>query len=118
MKQTQTPYQMMRAIDLAEQAVLDAEEKYLRRSGWEYTCQTHGSYWFWKKTFPEGVAYFCGQSDALSVQRAHDSMEANCLHQPINDGDDFCTICGGEVEDHEIHPEPPAAQSSPSQEKT
>ena len=96
-----TPFQLHEKIRRAEETVAEAETNYLRKSGWDHTCQTHGSYWLWQKTFPDGRHYCCGQDLAVSLQWAHDSMEAGREHTAVDDGEGFCTICGGEVRNHD-----------------
>lgn len=96
-----TPIQMTQDIDDAKYAVERAEDKYLVAQGWRHTCQTHGSMWLWEKTFADGRHYLCDRSTAVYAQRSFDVMEANKPHAPVNDGDDFCTVCGVEVADHE-----------------
>lgn len=96
-----TPVQWMRAIDDAEYEAKRMAEKYLGAQGWKHTCQTHGSMWLWEKTFTDGRHYLCDTSTAVYAQRSADVMEVNKPHQPVNDGNDFCAVCGDEVGDHE-----------------
>lgn len=35
----------------AEQEVKGRRRAYLQRFGWEYTCNTPGSYWLWRRDF-------------------------------------------------------------------
>lgn len=95
-----TPYQLHEAIRRAQESVEQAEDKYLRAMGWDITCQTHGAYWLWQKTFGDGRHYCCGRDLAVSLQRASDYLEQGKDHEPVDDGEGFCTICGGEVREH------------------
>lgn len=38
-------------IEEAEQRVQDLQTHYLRRFGWEHTCNTPGSFWLWRRDF-------------------------------------------------------------------
>jgi hypothetical protein len=40
-----------RQIDEAEQEVEQMKQAYLRRFGWDLTCNTPGSYWLWRRDF-------------------------------------------------------------------
>lgn len=38
-------------IDEAEHVLQQVKDRYLRRWGWETTCNTPGSYWLWRRDF-------------------------------------------------------------------
>jgi hypothetical protein len=95
-----TPYQMMEAIDDALEKVGALKVKYLRQSGWHYTCQTPGSYWMWMKEL-DGKHYLLGRDDADTFQRELDYREMNKPHDPVFDTDGACIVCGSSPDDWE-----------------
>ncbi len=85
---------MMEAIDDAESKVSDLRTKYLRKSGWNYTSSTLGSYWKWEKEI-EGRTYLCDSDHADRMQRELDYREMNKEHAEVLDADGgFCIVCG------------------------
>lgn len=55
-------------IELAEKALEQFKEEYLRLNGWEHTCSTPGSYWLWQKTLGDGRRMLTDLSTAVSLQ--------------------------------------------------
>lgn len=53
------------AIDEAERRMRSAEEKYLRKCGWEYTCATPGHFWMWQRTLGDGRTLIAERETAL-----------------------------------------------------
>lgn len=44
------------------------EHRYLRENGWEYTCNTPGSFWLWKKRIGD-VYLLLEKNHAITMQR-------------------------------------------------
>lgn len=94
-----TPYQMMEAIDAAENNVGELRTKYLDKSGWEHTSSTPGCYWMWTKEI-DGKQYMLNSDGADRFQRELDYREMNKPHDPIwLEG--ACTVCGDTPDDIE-----------------
>lgn len=51
----------------AEEALRLAKEAYLRRSGWQHTSSTPGSYWMWRRKIGE-VDWFVDFATAWRIQ--------------------------------------------------
>jgi hypothetical protein len=65
---------MNKTIEQLRDDIQDAENqlehfrsRYLTACGWEYTCDTPGSYWLWTKTI-DGTRYAVSADLALSMQ--------------------------------------------------
>lgn len=43
-------------ISVAKEEVVALQERYLRRHGWDLTCNTPGSYWLWRRDFADDDA--------------------------------------------------------------
>ena len=41
---------------------------FLRQQGWEYVCNTPGSYWMWQKQLPDGRLALVDQSTAIRFE--------------------------------------------------
>ena len=50
----------------------EAEQEYLRKKGWERTCDTPGSIWLWTRGY-KGRTIMADQSTALFMQEHFDS---------------------------------------------
>ena len=48
----------------------NATSQWLRRHGWEYTCQTPGSMWLWQKKLPDGRVALVDESTAFSFEES------------------------------------------------
>jgi hypothetical protein len=58
--------------------------RYLREHGWEYTCQTPGRYWMWKKVV-DGILLHCSESHAMDVEEYLADREAALAPQSSGD---------------------------------
>lgn len=114
-----TPFQMLEEIESTEDRATNLREKYLRKSGWEHTCQTPGSYWMWTKDIG-GKLYVCTTKDAFDFQKHIDYAEMMQPHDAMLDEDGYCKVCGDKPGEFEsMHDgELSAALGSPSQEKS
>lgn len=54
----------LRCLDIKREEEM---QKYLRRTGWEYTCSTPGSYWMWEKEL-DGRVLLVGEPTAFRIQ--------------------------------------------------
>ncbi len=60
-------------VDDAKQEIGFAVDALLRTKGWEYTCDTPGSYWLWSRKLSDGRTLLVGRDTAISIQGAFDS---------------------------------------------
>jgi hypothetical protein len=58
---------MHQAIVASEEELDTLRLKFLRKCGWDYACDTPGSYWVWTKEW-HGRRYTCGTDLAISFQ--------------------------------------------------
>ena len=42
--------------------------QYLESTGWSYTCNTPGSYWYWTKQLPDGRIILTNRDSAVQMQ--------------------------------------------------
>jgi hypothetical protein len=90
---TTTPYMRMEEIDATRERAGQLVDQYLRKSGWEHTCQTPGSYWMWRKEI-DGTAYLVDTSSAEQFQRELDYREMRKQHDPVWHDKGYCIVCG------------------------
>lgn len=48
--------------------------RYLELSGWSYTNNTPGSYWYWQKTLPDGRTVLTNKEGAMQMQEYLDGQ--------------------------------------------
>jgi hypothetical protein len=61
----------------AERELERATHTYLRSHGWNYTSETPGCLWLWKKTTPKGETILVETDTALSMQRHSCAIRGN-----------------------------------------
>ena len=64
-------------IEQAKDALQAAEHSYLRSHGWEYTSDTPGCLWLWRKKTPKGEIIIVDTSYAISMQTHSCSIRGN-----------------------------------------
>jgi hypothetical protein len=62
-------------IEQAKTNVEGMEQRFLRMSGWEHTCNTHGSYWMWEKKC-DGRTLQVVTSTAMRIQKNIDDVDS------------------------------------------
>ena len=51
------------------------ENQFLRKRGWEYVCDTPGSFWLWQKKLPDGRVMLVNKATALQAEQDSDDIE-------------------------------------------
>lgn len=62
-----TKTELIDQVAEARGALDEAEKALLRQTGWRYTCQTPGSFWFWEKTLADGRTLLVPQATAVQI---------------------------------------------------
>jgi hypothetical protein len=96
-----TPYIAIAEIDELRKRMEYLTRAYLRRAGWEFTCDTPGSLWAWVKDV-DGQRFVAHTQMAEEIQRSIDKMEMNRQHEPDWHEDGSCRVCGARVIDDDL----------------
>ena len=60
-------------IENAREQLGFAVNDFLRRKGWQYTCETPGSLWLWKRALKDGRVMLVNEATALYAQAWFDN---------------------------------------------
>lgn len=64
-----TPFlDKVREIEAAKNDIDIAIGDLLRERGWDYACNTPGSFWFWQKQMPDGRIVLASKETALLIE--------------------------------------------------
>lgn len=58
----------LRELDTYADGIGTKRDQFLRRQGWEYVCNTPGSYWLWQKQLPDGRVALVDRETAISFE--------------------------------------------------
>lgn len=61
----------------AAEALQNEKHKYLRKRGWQYTCDNPASTWLWQKPLPDGRIVVVDTDTAVGMQARADSISLN-----------------------------------------
>lgn len=84
-----TAEQVQQIIDASRRSrerIEQQEDDFLRKAGWNYTCQVPGNLWLWEKSLPDGRTVLVEKAAAFAIEEALSPCDEPC----DDDWDDDC----------------------------